>query len=116
MTSIGRLKRSCVYAIVAVIFGTLAPLAVDSLSAPSSRVGDLLVDLLGMPLAPGYYPLRGMFEKLGSCSSVGEILGPMLLVLFVSVVIDAGLIFAVWEFVHWKANRGSRSDNLLHIN
>ena len=100
MTSTGRLKRSLSCATVAVIASTVAVLTrgilANHASSPSSDLGDLQFDLLGAPLAPGWFVTRGMFER----SSMNQLLGWACLIPFVSVVIDTGVIFGFWEMVH----------------
>jgi hypothetical protein len=119
MTSTGRLKRSCVCAVVAVFVSTGAVLALGFLTnqanAPSSGVADFQIYLLGIPLAPGWLLMRGTFEKT-SLSSLNQILGPALLVLFISVVIDTGLIFVVWELLHRQMSQRWDSDDVSHPN
>ena len=108
MTSIGRLKRSCFCATVAVIVSVAALLALGFLENHSpSGVADLQSDLLGMPLAPGWFVMRGTFEKI-NLSSLNQIPGPAVLVLFISVVVDTGLIFVVWELFNWQMSRRRR--------
>jgi hypothetical protein len=105
MTTTARFKRSCVGAIFAVIASTGALLALGfSENHAASGVGDLQADLLGVPLAPGWFVMRGTIENI-NLSSLNHILGPALLTLFISVVIDTGLIFVVWELFHWQKSR-----------
>jgi len=110
MTSTGRLKRSCFCAVVAVIASAAAFLIVglfeNQPNGLSSGTSGLLLDLLGIPLAPGWSLMRGMFEKT-NLSSLSQILGPALLVLLISVVADTGLIFVAWELVYRKIVRRS---------
>jgi uncharacterized membrane protein YjjB (DUF3815 family) len=119
MTSTGRLKRSCFCAVVAVISSTAAVLVVGLLENQASRLSSgtagLLLDLLGIPLAPGWLLTRGMFERAGNLSSLNQIVGPALVALLISVVIDTGLIFVVWE-LYQKMTRASDSDNTLRTN
>jgi hypothetical protein len=110
MTSAGRLKRSFFCAIVAEIASTIGVLALGrAANQPNSRdfgSGDLLVDLIGIPLAPGWFLVRGLFERV-SLSSLSQILVPAILVLFVSVVTDTAVIFGVWQLfcrVNGKTN------------
>jgi membrane protease YdiL (CAAX protease family) len=119
MTALGRLKRSCFCAVVAVISSTAAVLLVGLLENQANSLGSgtagLLLDLLGIPLAPGWFLTRGMFERAGNLSSLSQIVGPALLALLVSGVIDTGLIFVVWELSR-KMTRASDSDNTSRIN
>jgi hypothetical protein len=116
MTSIGRLKRSCFCAVVAVIASITAVLIVGGLenraNGLTSGTTGLLLDLLGIPLAPGWFLTRGMFEKAGNLSSLSQIVGPAILAALISVVIDALVIFVVWEFIYRKMARMPSSDTL----
>lgn len=100
MTSKGRLKRSCFSATVLVFASGAAVLVLgvfqDRESWRGFRAGDLAYDFLGIPLAPGWFITRGLLERV-SPSSVSQILGSILLVLCVSLVIDAGVIFGIWQ-------------------
>jgi hypothetical protein len=95
MTSTGRLKRSCFCAVVAVTASTVAVLLLGFLAnhTNSADAGDLQFYLLGLPLAPGWFLTRGMLER----SSMNQILGWALVIPFVSIVIDTGLIFGTWQ-------------------
>jgi hypothetical protein len=62
-------------------------------SGRSSVVNGLLLDLLGVPLAPGWFLTRGMFERLAG----NQFLGWAFVIPFVSAVIDTGIIFGVWQ-------------------
>jgi len=96
MTSIGRLKRSCFCAVVAVIASTVAVLLRGFLAnhANSGDTGDLQFYLLGIFLAPGWFLTKGLFER----TSMNQMLGWALVVPPISVVIDACLIFGIWQF------------------
>ena len=119
MTSIGRFKRSCLCSVVAVItsaFGVLVIGLLENQPTPLSfGVSGLLLGLLGLPLAPGWFLGRGIFERV-NLFSLSQIAGPAFLILLLSVVIDASLIFGVWELIHRKKARVSDSDNGLHTN
>jgi hypothetical protein len=116
MTWKGRLKRSCAYAIAVVSASTVVVLALSSLEhSGTSREIDIASFVLGLPLGPGALVSFGIFGTPGPCASNGQIVG-FFLIPFVSVVVDAGLIFAVWEFFHRKRSRGLDSDGILHIN
>jgi hypothetical protein len=95
MTSTGRLKRACFCAVVAVIASTTAVLILGLLENQSGGRGSgtngFLLDLLGIPLAPGWFLTRGMFENAGNLS-LSQIVGPALLALLISVVIDSVVI------------------------
>jgi membrane protease YdiL (CAAX protease family) len=100
MTSTGRLKRSCFCAAVAVIASVSAVLILGFLENQSdgrnSGTNGLLLDVLGIPLAPGWLLTRGIFEKAGNLS-LRQIAGPVLLALLISVVVDTGAMFGVWQ-------------------
>jgi hypothetical protein len=116
-----RLRRSAIYAIVAVSASAIALLMMAFLGSrtrsqvPGTSITDIASYALGIALLPGWLPIRGMFERVGSCSSLDQILGPALLIPFVSVVIDTGLIFGVWELFQRMTSGGLDSDNILHI-
>jgi O-antigen/teichoic acid export membrane protein len=95
MTFRGRLKRSFFCAVVAVIASTVAVLLRGFLAsrANSGDAGDIQFYLLGMPLAPGWFLIRGVFER----SSMTQFLEWALVIPLVSVVIDTGIIFGVWQ-------------------
>jgi hypothetical protein len=61
-----------------------------------SGTNGLLLDVLGIPLAPGWLLTRGIFEKAGNLS-LRQIAGPVLLALPISVVVDTGAMFVVWQ-------------------
>jgi len=121
MTSKERFRRSCIYALIAVTASSAALLVMAFLGGHVTAkvsglsVTDLASYILAIPLVPGWLLIRGMFDKVGSCSSLDQILGPILLVPVISVLIDTGLIFIIWEFFHRKMSRGLGSDNILHI-
>ena len=71
--------------------------------------------MVGIPLGAGALISFGIFGAPGSCASSTQILA-IFLIPFISLPVDAGLIFAVWEFFHRKALRGLDSDRILHIN
>src|ERR1700722_6123897 len=92
-----RLRRSSIDAIVAVrAIAILVTALLGSRTTAQDR-GTSITDIviasyaLGIPLISGWLPIRGMFEKVGSCSSLDQILGPALLIPLISVVIDTGL-------------------------
>jgi hypothetical protein len=118
MTSTGRLKRSCFCAVVAVIASAGAVLIVgfseNQANGMSSGRSGLFLDLLGIPLAPGWFMTKGLFEKAGNLSSLDQIVVPALLAALISAAIDTGLIFMGWE-LYRKMTRISDSDT-LHTN
>jgi hypothetical protein len=121
MNSTERLRRSCIYAIVAVSASTAAVIGVAVLGSRNTaqnsgtNVTDVVSYVLAVPLIPGWFPIRGMFDRIGSCSSLGQFLGTALVVPMISVVIDTGLIFGVWELLHRKMTQGLESDRIFHI-
>ena len=120
MTSTGRLKRSCFCAASAIIASAGACLILGFLenraNGLDSGTSGLFLDLLGMPLAPGWFLTRGLFEKAGALSSMNQIVGPAMLALLISAVVDTGFIFGVWEFINWKITRVSDSGNTSRTN
>jgi hypothetical protein len=80
----------------------------------TSGTNGILPDRLGIPLAPGWLLTRGTFEKAGNLSSLNQIVEPAFLVPIISGVIDTGVIFGAWEFIHRKIARASDSGNTSH--
>lgn len=120
MASTKRLKRSFIYAALAVIVSTALLLIVAFLgSASLGNAGTSTIDIVsyvfGFPLLSGWLVSLTMFGMPGSCATSTQILG-VFLIPFISVPIDAGLIFLVWEFFHRKRSRGLDADRILHIN
>jgi hypothetical protein len=119
ITSTGRFKRSCVYALAAVIVSTVSVVFLMLLesNAKGQSSATWAVDaasyVLGFPLLLGWIVTSGIFGPLGSCATPTQILG-VFLTPVISIPIDACLIFAVWEFCHRKASR-LESGNVLHI-
>jgi hypothetical protein len=100
MTTAGRFKRSLACAVLAVIVSSAAVLTLgiqeNRANARGSSIGELPIDLLGIALAPGWFLIRGMFER----SSMNQLLGWALIIPSVSVVVDTGVIFGIWQLVH----------------
>jgi hypothetical protein len=117
MTAMARFKRSCIYAAVAVAASAAVSVAMMFLGDPtkSSNFIEAASYVLGIPLGAGALISFGIFGAPGSCASSTQILA-IFLIPFISLPVDAGLIFAVWEFFHRKALRGLDSDRILHIN
>jgi hypothetical protein len=113
-----RLKRSFICAAIVVVASAAVVFALSSLENPTkppSRVIDFASYVLGVPLGPGALISFGIFGAPGSCATSTQILA-IFLIPFISFPVDAGLIFAVWEFFHRKASRGLDSNGILHIN
>jgi len=118
-TTVTRLKRSFIYAIVAVVASTVTVLVLMLFASKANGqdpgiVFDVAGYVLGFPLLLGWAVSTGVFGSLGSCATPTQVLG-VFLTPVISIPIDAGIIFAVWEFFHWKSSRGLESDNVLHI-
>jgi hypothetical protein len=111
----GRLKHSCLGALVAVFASALAALILGGLDNQgkgwSFGSSEIPLDLLGISLAPGWLLMRGAFENVRGPSSESQILRLAILIPLISVVIDTGLIFVVWEFIHRTMTRRLDSDN-----
>jgi hypothetical protein len=71
-----------------------------------SSSGELRLDLVGIPLAPGWLLLRDALEN----AKPHQFFGWFLLIVLVSVVIDTGLIFGGWELFHRRRARWSDSN------
>jgi hypothetical protein len=110
MTSKGRLNRSFFCSTVAVIASTVAVVILGFLANKgnfsSFITHNVAIDILGMPLAPGWLLIRGAFERLRP----NEFFGAAFLIPLISVPIDAGVIFAVWELLHGR-ERAHTSDS-----
>jgi hypothetical protein len=112
-----RLWLSLVYAGLAVIVSTVVVLALASLEKPSTAQQngtsaiDVAADVLGFPLVTGWVVVSLLF---GEWRAIHQ--GQIALVPFISIAIDALLIFLVWGFFHRKASRDLDSDGVLHIN
>ncbi|HEY4842084.1 MAG TPA: hypothetical protein VIH78_08955 [Terriglobales bacterium] len=104
------MSASAVALIMMAILGSRAT-AQDS----GTSITAVVSSVLAVPLVPGWLPIRSMFKKIGSCSTLDQILGPALLISLISVVIDAGLIFGVWGFFDRIKSRGLGADNILHV-
>jgi hypothetical protein len=119
-TSMGRFKRSCIYATGAVVASTILVFVLVLVGGKLDPQGsganaiDLASYVLGFPLLLGWATSTGIFGALGSCATPTQILG-VFLVPVISIPIDTCLTFAVWEFFHRKASRGLQSDGILHI-
>ena len=118
----GRLKRSCLYAITVVVASTacvfLLLLLQPKATGMNSGTGvfDVAAYVLGFPLFLGWIISTGIFGPLGSCATPTQMLG-VFLTPVISIAVDTGLLFGVWEFVHRRASRGAlESENILHIN
>ena len=109
MTSMGRLKRSCLCAIVAVIASAVGDLMLGLIAnqpnAAGFAGGDLLVDLVGLFLAPGWLLLHGTFERV----SPSQFPGLAVLVLLISLVADTALISGFWELFHRRKKQAHLS-------
>jgi hypothetical protein len=94
----GRLKRSCFCAVVAVAASTAAVLLRGILAnhANSGDASDLQFYLLGMPLAPGWFLTKGVFDRM----SINQMLGWVIVIPLISVVVDTGLIFGIWQLFY----------------
>jgi hypothetical protein len=118
-TTATRLKRSFIYATVAVFASTVSVLVLLLFARKANGQDpgialDVAGYVLGFPLLLGWAVSTGVFGSLGSCATPSQILG-VFLTPVISILIDAGIIFAVWEFFHWKCSRGLESDSVLHI-
>jgi hypothetical protein len=121
LSATDRLRRSCIYVIVAVGVSTLALLVValiGSKTTPRSSGTsfiDVLSYVLGFPLLLGWFLGSEFFGVPGSCASAEQFFKLAISVPLTSIVIDTGIVFSVWEFLHRKKMRGLDSDDILHI-
>jgi hypothetical protein len=116
-----RLRRSCVYALIAVVASSaliLVLLLFSSKAAaqnPGVGVADVAAYILGFPLLLGWIVSTSIFGSLGSCATPAQFAG-VLLTPVISFPTDAALVFVVWEFFYRKMSRGLESGDVLHIN
>ena len=97
MTSIGRLKRSCLCAAVGMIASAVGELTLGLIANQPNESnvagGDLLVTLVGVFLAPGWLVFRRTFER----TRPNEFLGLFVFISLFSFIADTALIFVLWE-------------------
>jgi len=60
---------------------------------------------------PGWFLTEGIFERAGNLSSLSQIVGPALLAAAISVVIDTGLIFGIWQLFRGASGLTKRSQS-----
>lgn len=111
MTKSSRLKRSFFCATAAVIASTVGVLTLGLISKqPTANLdtSGLLLNLVGIPLSPGWFLTRGVFERI-NVSSLSQVLMPALTVLMISIIVDTGFVFALWEVFRISARRASSS-------
>jgi hypothetical protein len=68
---------------------------------PDTNSSELRVRVAGVPLAPGWFLLRGFLES----ARPQQFLNWFFLIVFVSFVVDTALIFAIWECIQWRNRR-----------
>jgi len=120
MSPAERLRRSFIWAILAIATSTGLVLLVAFLgNAVLGNAGTSTIDIvsyvLGFPLVPGWLVSMSIFGMPGSCAMPSQILGVFLIPVF-SVPLDAGIVFAFWQFLHGEAARELNGDGILHIN
>jgi hypothetical protein len=112
-----RLVLSCTYATVAVVVSTVVVIFLSSLEggAGTQRQGASGVDIaeyvFGFPLATGWFIVAAVFGEWRSVHG-----GQIALVPVFSVLIDAAIIFLVWEFWHRKTSKELNSTGTLGLN
>jgi uncharacterized membrane protein YeaQ/YmgE (transglycosylase-associated protein family) len=104
-----RLFLSVVYAIAMVFASTVIVVMLSGSHSPDRGLGlqasEIVTDVLAVPLATGALVVKLVFGEWRSVHG-----GQIALVPFISVVIDAFLIFVIWEFLHRKKARELVSD------
>src|SRR6266403_934752 len=100
-----RFGRSFVYATVAVVVSTIIVWILSSsknlgTEGRGSSTVDVASDVFGLPLAPGWLIVTGIFGEWRSIHG-----GQIVLVWPLSLAIDSILISLIWEFLHRKASR-----------
>ena len=109
-----RLFLSVMYAITIVSASTVFVFMLSGLHSPGARgqgseVSEIVADVVALPLATGGLVVTLVFGEWRSVHG-----GQIALVPFFSVVIDALLIFVIWDFLHRKKARELVS--VPHIN
>jgi hypothetical protein len=108
----GRLSRlvwSCVFGTTAVVLSTLSFLIIAS--ASPSKMQELVSDVVGVPLLPGV-GFVSMFW--GSWQAFHQ--GQIALVPPVSIIVDALIIFMIWELVHRRRSPKADVHTTLNLN
>jgi hypothetical protein len=110
-----RLGWSFVYATIAVIASSIIVWTLSSMESPGAQGRGLsginvATDVLGLPLAPGWVVVMGIFGERRAVHG-----GQIVLVWPLSLAIDSVLIFLVWKFVHRKASRELSSKGTLGL-
>ncbi len=111
-----RFKRSCIYAIVAVVASTLAVLVLVSIGGTRTASGsamsglDISAYIFGLPLVAGWLIVRGIFGEWSVIHGA-----QIFWVWPLSVAIDSLVIFLVWEFLHRKASHDLASNSTLGL-
>jgi hypothetical protein len=105
MTSVKRFKRSCGYATGAVLASAVMALVAahfeNRANSSTSDAIELPIQLIGIPLAPGWLLLSGVFEKLRPA----QFSGVAVLIPLISVGFDTVFGFGFWEFFHKMSRR-----------
>lgn len=107
-----RLGKSFAASTLLVVVSTIAVLVLAGFDKQPSgnRLLETASDVLGFPLATGWLFVETVF---GEWRAVHQ--GQIALVPFLSIVIDALMIFLVWEFIHRKRSGDLASTDVLHI-
>src|SRR5882672_6585958 len=108
-----RVGLSLVYATIAVVVSTIIVSILSSSANPGTQGAglngaDVASYLLGLPLAPGWLIIGGIF---GDWRAVHG--GQIVLVWPISLAIDSILIFLIWEFLYRKASHELTSKGTL---
>lgn len=112
-----RLVISCISATAAVVLSTVVVVFLSSLKGPSGTQGqgtssiDIAEYVFGFPLATGWFIVASVFGEWRSVHG-----GQIALVPVFSVVVDAAIIFFVWEFWHRKSSKELNATDSLGLN
>jgi len=109
-----RLVISCMFATAAVVLSTIVVIVLASLEGAMEQRSsgiDIATDVLGFPLATGWFIVATVFGEWRSIHG-----GQIALVPVFSIVADAVIIFLAWEFRHRKTSKELKSTGTLRLN
>jgi hypothetical protein len=109
-----RLVISCMCATAAVVLSTIIVIILASIEGALEQRStgvDIAADVFGFPLATGWFIVAAVFGEWRSVHG-----GQIALVPVFSVVVDAAIIFFVWEFWHRKSSKELDATDSLRLN
>jgi hypothetical protein len=102
------------YAAAAVVLSTIIVIILASVEGAMEQRSsgiDIAEYMFGFPLASGWFIVTTVFGEWRSVHG-----GQIALVPVFSVVVDAAIIFLVWEFWHRKTSKELKSTGTLGLN